>query len=158
MYNGDHLEGSMSKTVIRPTALFVRASFLLCLGIWAGVLILWYGHYRDYTPKVLLLPAVLMLWPAALEVRRRFTRLILEDDAIHYETGVLTKTTRSLELSAIVDVRTHQNLFGRIADLGTLTIQPNGEAEPIELRNVERPRDAAKQILDGIRAHRGMRG
>ncbi len=145
----------MAKLVVRPTTVFARIGYFTCFGLWLGAAVMWYGQDRSRESAVLLVPVLLFLWPVILHMRQYFTTLTVQDGKLSYESGIFSRVTRTMELSRVVDVRVEQSVLQRLFGFGDLRLQPEGEAERIEMKHVDNPRKVAAELLDEIRASRG---
>lgn len=140
--------------LIRPTMKLIRgaywAAFLvlaLATGVWVNV----YKAHQD----ALWLPAaaaLLLLWPALKHIRRGFTKITVTGDKLRYETGLLSKTTRTIQLSKVQDVRVDQTLLQRILRIGDLSIETAGETSRLMISGIDDPQETADQIVEASRA------
>ena len=91
--------------------------------------------------------------------RRRYISLTLDGDRLRYEEGVLSKSTRSLNLTTIQDVRVRQSMTGRILRVGSLTLETAGETGQLTMENLDTPQQVADHILAlARRAHQSQAG
>jgi uncharacterized membrane protein YdbT with pleckstrin-like domain len=111
--------------------------------------------YRQYSGKglelLLIVPALLLLWTAGRHLSLRFTTLTIEAGRLRFEQGVLSRSTRTMDLAKVQDVRVDQSLGQRILNLGNLTLETAGEAGILTMANIDRPRKIADAIL--VAAH-----
>jgi uncharacterized membrane protein YdbT with pleckstrin-like domain len=103
---------------------------------------------------LLAVPALGFLILAIRHMRRRLIKLTILDDRLRYEAGVLSKSTRTMELTKIQDVRVDQTLGQRLLDIGDLSLETAGETSRIVMRSIDDPHAAADKILELSRAHR----
>jgi uncharacterized membrane protein YdbT with pleckstrin-like domain len=138
----------VSETTIRPTMKFIRAGYLAVLAIFAAALVVYLTH-RDTDLWILPVAAgLLLLWPAARHVRRQTSRATLAGDRLRYETGLASKSTRTLQLSKVQDVRVDQSLAQRIFGVGSISIETAGESSRLTIHNIDAPQRAADLIMD----------
>ena len=71
---------------------------------------------------------LLFLVPLRSHLRQHFTKMTLAGDKLRYESGVLSKTTRTIPVSKIQDVRARQSFGQRLIGVGDLTVETAGEA------------------------------
>lgn len=150
----------MDEIVIRPTIKWVRFAYT-CWFLIGFVLIFVKNNYlpdQPLWPVWVVVGLLWILWPLRLQVRRRFTRLILEGDKLRYEVGVLSKTTRTLQVSKIQDVTVTQSLWQRLAGTGDVAIETAGESGPIVIRELDQPQAVADQIMDWTREQPKRKG
>ncbi|MGD0497752.1 MAG: PH domain-containing protein [Bryobacteraceae bacterium] len=144
----------MPDITVQPTAKFIKAGALLVAAAVVGHVILYVAREKASPPAwVIWLPALLMVLPAAYWVRRRFTKLVIAGDRLRYETGMASRSTRTIQLSKIQDVRVGQRISQRLFDVGDLAIETAGEASRLTLHNMDRPQALADEIMD--RAQKG---
>ena len=139
---------------IRPTAKFLKAGTVLAFLVVAALEILYYQYWRDqaaltYLPMIC---PVLLLWPAARWIRRRFTRAIVSGDRLRYETGSASRSTRTIQLSKVQDIRVDQSILQRIFRIGNISIETSGETSRLILLNVDRPQTVADELMNRTQA------
>lgn len=140
----------MSEMVVRPTLKWVRFAYTVWF-LFAFVLVLvcnnyWQGKHLEWV--ALAVGIVWAVWPLRLQIRRRMTKLIVEDDKLRLEVGLLSKTTRTLQLSKIQDITVKQSPLQRLLQLGDLSLETAGESGPLLVRNLDQPQALADQIMD----------
>jgi putative membrane protein len=135
--------------IIQPTNKWIRIQFwtvFLVLCICVG---LYVNKFADrISPWVLVVPALPFFFPLRGQLRRRFTKATLAGDKLRYESGVFSKTTRTIPVSKIQDVRAEQTLGQRLAGVGDVTVETAGEAGALELRNIDAPQAVVEAILN----------
>jgi uncharacterized membrane protein YdbT with pleckstrin-like domain len=138
--------------IVRPTAKFLKAGFivagLVVLGLEILILTTWTG-----TPLLMIAPVVILLWPAMRSLERRFTKATISGDRLRYETGMTSKSTRTIQLSKVQDVRVDQGVMQRVFNIGDISIETAGETSRLSIPNVDNAQALADDILN--RAHRG---
>ncbi len=140
----------MSEMVVRPTLKWVRFAYTVWF-LFAFVLVLvcnnyWQGKHLEWV--ALAVGVVWLVWPLRLQIRRRMTKMIVEDDKLRVEVGLLSKTTRTLQLSKIQDITVRQTFMQRLLKLGDLSLETAGESGPLLVRNLDQPQILADQIMD----------
>jgi uncharacterized membrane protein YdbT with pleckstrin-like domain len=136
----------MTGLVVRPSTKTLKVAYLLCL-LTAGA-IFGYGRYLEKRLELLLIvPALGLLWAAGRHLSLRFTTLSIEGGRLRFEQGVLSRSTRTMDLSKIQDVRVDQSVGQRILNLGNLTLETAGEAGTLTMANIDQPRRIAEAIL-----------
>jgi uncharacterized membrane protein YdbT with pleckstrin-like domain len=96
----------------------------------------------------MVLPPVLLLWPAVRALERRFTCITVSGDRLRYETGITSKSTRTIQLSKVQDVRVDQGLMQRMFNVGNLSIETAGETSRLTIGNVDSPQALADELLN----------
>lgn len=136
----------MADVVIRPTLKFIKAGYAAVLALTAGAFLGWLSLDRQPTwiPAVVL---VLLFWPLSRHVRSRTSKVTITGDKLRYESGVLGKSTRTIQLSKIQDVRVDQSLSQRVFSVGNVSIETAGESSRFTLENIDGPQQVADLIL-----------
>ena len=137
----------MEDRTLHPSMKTVWAAYGLAIvvilaGIWA-----YFKYEPDWPPWV---PAILLilLWPAVrMHVSRRLITLRLHDDHLTLETGLLSRTRRTIDMAKIQDVTVRQTLGQRMLGVGDITLESAGESGSMGIANLDSPRDIADEIL-----------
>ncbi|MFY9728506.1 MAG: PH domain-containing protein [Bryobacteraceae bacterium] len=144
----------MPDIIIRPTMKFLKAGTIAAAIVFLGLeivyLALWEGQFPHHW--IMILPPLVLLWPAARWVRRQATRAVVTGDRLRYETGLVSKFTRTIQLAKVQDVRVQQRLVQRVVDVGDLSIETAGEASRLTLVNVDEPHKLADEIMNRSQA------
>jgi len=139
----------MPDTIIRPSTKLIKLTYWLAILLAAVVLAY---SYVDSAPRgivwLLLLPALILVWAAGVHIARQFTKLTVTGDRLRYESGILSKSTRTMELVKVQDVRVDQSLGQRMLNLGNLSIETAGETSRMTIGNIDRPNEVAERILE----------
>ena len=126
----------MSEMVIRPTMKFIYLGYVVVIVIVAAIVIAttqvqWPAEipapWQHWIPW---LSVLLLLWPLKRQLRNRLTKMTILDDRLRYETGLMSKTTRTILMSRVQDVTVHQRIGQRIFGVGDVSIETAGEAKP----------------------------
>jgi membrane protein YdbS with pleckstrin-like domain len=143
--------------VLRQSIKFLLASYTLCGLLEAAIAVYWLTSpdHPDVPIWVpLTLPVVLQLFTAVRHVGRLASRLTIVGDHIKWESGLLSRSTRVMELAKVQDVRVDQSLGQRVFGIGDLSVETAGESSRIVMRSVDRPHQAAEHVLGLARAQR----
>ncbi len=144
----------MPDIIIRPTTKFLKAgaiaAAIVFLGLEIAYLALWEGQFPHHW--VMILPPLVLLWPAARWLRRQAQRTVVTGDRLRYETGLASKTTRTIQLAKVQDVRVQQRLAQRVFNVGDLSIETAGEASRLTLARVDDPHKLADEIMNRAQA------
>ena len=139
----------MPDTIIRPSIKLVKLTYWMAILLAAVVLAY---SYVDTAPRwiiwLLLPPALLFVAAAAAHAKRLFTKLTVTADRLRYESGILSKFTRTMELVKVQDVRVDQSLGQRLLNLGNLSIETAGETSRMTIGNIDGPNEVAERILE----------
>jgi uncharacterized membrane protein YdbT with pleckstrin-like domain len=139
---------------IRPTSKFIMLRAILAVLVFLAVEIAWYTQWRDREDLVRYVPIIaplILIWPLPGALRRQFSKTMVSGDRLRYETGGFSKSTRTLQLSKLQDVRVDQNLTQRMFGVGNLSLETSGEASRLTLEDVDNPQALADDLLN--RAH-----
>ena len=142
----------MSEMIIRPTMKFVRLGDVVVVVIVVALVVAMMRMQwppwvpSPWRPWIPWLPVLLLLWPLKRHLRNRFTKMTILDDRLQYETGILSRTTRTVQLSKVQDVSVHQRLGQRIFGVGDLSIETAGKSSWEAIVNIDRPQEVADHI------------
>ncbi len=140
----------MEDLTIRPTAKFIMLRTIVAILIFLAVEIAWYTQWRD-DEKLQFVPFVafvVLIWPLPGAVRRQLTKTTISGDRLRYETGALSKSTRTIQLSKLQDVRVDQSMPQRMFGVGSVSIETAGEASRLCITGVDNPQAVADEILN----------
>ena len=76
------------------------------------------------------------------------TKTTITGERLRYESGVASKSTRTIQLSKVQDVRVDQALSQRMFGVGDISIETAGEASRLTLVNIDNPQALADEILN----------
>ena len=141
-------------TLIRPTLKFIKLGYgaaAACVAAAAVAWLVWLPEY-PWLPAAALL---LLLRPAGRHIRRGFTKMTITGDKLRYETGFLSKSTRTIQLTKVQDVRVDQNLGQRIFGVGNLSIETAGETSRLTVIDIDEPQEVADGIVEASRSALG---
>jgi uncharacterized membrane protein YdbT with pleckstrin-like domain len=141
---------------IRPTAKFIMVRAIFSLLLFLAVEIAWYTQWRgdDRLRFVPMIAPLVLISPALRALRRQFTKTTISGDRLRYETGAFGKSTRTIQLSKLQDVRVDQNVTQRMFSVGNLSIETAGEASRLTVHNVDDPQGLADELMN--RAQKGL--
>lgn len=136
---------------VRPSTKLLLAGYVLCLVAAGGIVSYW--QVAEPAPKIemwwpLMLPAIALLLLVRRHIARVSTRLSVVGDRLRYESGLLSKTQRTMELHKVQDVRVDQTIGQRVLRIGNLSVETAGDSSRIEIRNIDSPQEVAERILD----------
>jgi uncharacterized membrane protein YdbT with pleckstrin-like domain len=127
--------------------------------VFLAIETLYFRYWRDLD-KLSVLPwlAPLVFVPVLLRaLRRQFTTVTIAGERLRYESGTFAKSTRTIQLSKVQDVRVDQNFTQRIFGVGNLSIETAGEASRLTIPDVDGPQALADAILDhSQKGHAGV--
>ena len=147
------MESTVSDQTIRPTAKFLIARFI-ATGIVFLVIEIWYFvslKGKTGTDLIPFIAPIVFVPPFFRLLARQFTTVTLSGDRLRYQTGALAKTTRTIQISKLQDVRVDQRPMQRMFNVGDISIETAGETSRLTIPDVDSPQSLADEILD--RAH-----
>ena len=147
----------MPDITVRPTTKLLKAGAaaagiaFLALEIWCVASL----NERLGTSLIMIAPILLLLWPAVRAIRRQFSKLVITADRLRYETGMLSKSTRNIQLGKVQDIRVSQHVFQRMMNIGNISIETAGPERlgDFTIPNVDAPQQLADEIMS--RAQKG---
>jgi putative membrane protein len=144
---------------IRPTAKFLKAGALLAAILFIALEVLYLMYEKDKLPQwVMIGPPLIMLWPLSRWIRRQSTNVTIIGDRLRYESGMAAKTTRTIQLTKIQDVRVEQGMLQRVFGVGNISIETAGEASRLTIVHVDHPQPLADELLDRAQHHNAVTG
>ena len=138
----------MPDLTVRPTAKFLKAGAILAGVVFLALEAAYYFWLSAQTPLLMILPLFVFVWPATRAFRRRYTKAVISGDRLRYESGLASKSTRTIQLTKVQDVRVDQRLFQRILNVGDLSIETAGESSRLIIPNVDDAQVLADEILN----------
>jgi membrane protein YdbS with pleckstrin-like domain len=138
---------------IRPSVKFIMLGYALCVlaEIAAGVVV--YGvekpaNPEDYMLAISVVILILAFFLAVRHIQRRVTKITILTDRLRYESGMFSKTTRTVELAKVQDVRVDQTLGQRIMNMGNISLETAGSSSRLVMNSIDSPQVAADHILE----------
>ena len=146
----------MPRMRLRPSTKFVKLGYVFCLVLAVAIAV----YLKSTGPAdermwwALIVPALLTVLVLARHIEKLVMKLEIKGDHLRFESGLLSKSTRTMELVKVQDVRVDQTLGQRIAGLGDLSFETAGGSSRIVMRSVDNPQLAADHILELAKAQR----
>ncbi len=140
----------MADIIVRPSTKLVKPFYFVALLI-AGLIYLWSRTYTEapgWFYSVYLVPALVVLMTAWKHFKLQFTRMTVSAGKLRYETGMLSKSTRTLEIHKVQDVTVVQSIAQRLTGTGNISIETAGETSRLTMPNVDSPHQVADRILE----------
>ena len=140
----------MSDLTIRPTTKFITLRAIISAIIFLAIETLYFSRWREMESlKYLPLIAPIIFIPVIMRLmRRQFAVVTISGDRLRYETGFLNKSTRTIQLSKVQDVRVDQRPLQRMFGVGNVSIETAGEASRLTVPDVDGPQSIADEILN----------
>src|SRR5207253_8264328 len=86
--------------------------------------------------------------PIQRAIRRQAVKLTITQDKLYWESGLLSKATRIIQIPKIQDVRVNQTIHQRMFNVGDVWIETAGEGSRLTLSHVDAPRALADRIIE----------
>ena len=139
----------MADIVIRPSMKFIKAGYVITLLVVAAGVVLTY-HYmpRTYPTWLPALWIVLLIWPIKRHIQRQAIKITIAGEKLRYETGIVSKSTRIIQLPKVQDVRAVQSFAQRLFGVGDISIETAGENSRLIVENLDQPQRLAEQLTD----------
>lgn len=139
----------MQELIVQPTAKFLKAGTTAAAVVFVGLEIAYLAAWRDDAGAwVMIIPPLILLWPLVGWIKRGMVKTTITGDRLRYETGFASKSTRTIQLSKVQDVRVDQRLGQRLYGVGNIAIETAGEASRLTLADVDNPHALADEILN----------
>ena len=150
----------MSDRVVRPSMKLVKFWYcfsLLVIVAAVFVHVLYLMSLKEpawlHEPWLPGVAALVLLVPIRRHIRRQLVKMTITGDKLRTEEGLFVKTTRSIQLSRVQDMRVDQSLGQRILGVGDISIETSGESSRLEIDNVDRPQSIADEIMAASQEH-----
>jgi len=134
----------MAETIIRPTMKFIKVGYAAVLLIIIALSIATLAW--QWPPWLAWISGVLLLWPLKRHLENRMTKITILEDKLRFDTGFLTKTTRTILVSRIQDITVSQRVRQRMLGVGDLSIETAGETSRLTIENIDSPQAFADEI------------
>src|SRR5215469_3783035 len=113
---------------LRPSLKFIKSSYVFCLLLAAAI-----GAFlamekdnqqvQDWGKWAFILPVILAFFTLIRHIRNRMVTVTVSDDRVREEIGLLSKSTRTIELDKIQEVNVHRTVWQRIFGIGDLSME-----------------------------------
>jgi uncharacterized membrane protein YdbT with pleckstrin-like domain len=139
--------------VIRSSMKFIKAGYVCALLVVCASVVVHYAYLaRQYPeqrfPYLPVASLFVLLWPIKRQLRRQTVKLTIAGDKLRYETGLMSKSMRIIQLPKVQDVRVLQSFWQRMFGVGDISVETAGESSRLVVGNLDRPRELAEQITD----------
>ena len=138
----------MSVMIVKPSSKPILPYYIFSgLVLMAAVYLIIQKEYSYYW----IAPALMIDFYAMIKhVALLSTKLTLDGENIHVDSGILTKERRSMPLRKLGDVHVGQSVMQRMMGLGDLSISAAGESTRHTIENIDRPQEVCDKILNSI--------
>ncbi|HXI38811.1 MAG TPA: PH domain-containing protein [Bryobacteraceae bacterium] len=150
----------MTDRVIRPSMKLIKAGYVLAVLVIVAAVVVHVKYLMPredptwvHQPWLPAVAALVLLLPIRRHIRRQSVKMTITGDKLRYEAGLLSKTTRNIQLSKVQDVRVDQSLGHRMLGVGDISIETSGESSRLEMDNVDSPQAIADEIIAASQEH-----
>ena len=143
---------------LRPSLKFIKLSYVLCLvlAVAIGVYLLVDKEHQQYIVWAFAVPGVILVVTVIRHIERRLVKLEILGDRLRFESGFLSKVTRTVELIKVQEISVQQTFGQRMVNLGDLQFETAGKDSSIRINSIDSPQEAADHILGLAKAQRSM--
>jgi uncharacterized membrane protein YdbT with pleckstrin-like domain len=144
----------MEDRVIHPSMKLIKFGYFLAVVVIVGAAIVQVNYIpQGQQPWLVAVAALAFVWPIRSHIRRQSTKATITGDKLRYEAGLLSKTTRTIQLSKVQDVRVDQTLGQRILSVGDISIETSGESSRLTIHHIDQPQTVADEIIAASQEH-----
>ena len=143
----------MEDLVIRPSTKIVMASYVIAALVTIGGIVAARLLFPD-SPYWWLGAIPGFGYEMAIVVRHLgllMEKLTISNERLRYESGFISKSTHTIDLGKVQDVRVDQNVKQRMLGLGLISVETSGGSSAISVDNVDDPHKVADMILERSR-------
>lgn len=146
----------MPRMQLRASMKFIKLGYVMCLllAVAIAVYLEATGPADERLWWLLLVPGILGVIVMIRHIRRRMVKLEITGDRVRYESGFLSKMTRTEDVGKLQDVQVHQTIGQRLLGIGDLSFETAGGSSRIVMHSIDRPQMVADHILELARAQR----
>jgi putative membrane protein len=141
----------MSDRIIRPSMKQIKLWYAVAVLVIVAAVVVQakYLTPKDQPPWLPVVAVLIVL----IHIQRQTIKVTLTGDKLRYESGLLSKTTRNIQLSKVQDVRVDQSLGQRMMGVGDISIETSGESSRLEVDNIDQPQAIADEIIAASQEH-----
>ena len=145
----------MSDRIIRPSMKQIKLWYAVAVLVVVAALVVQakYLTPKEQPPWLPFVALVFLLIPIRRHIRRQSMKVTITGDKLRYEAGLLSKTTRNIQLSKVQDVRVDQSLGQRMMGVGDISIETSGESSRLEVDYIDQPQAVADEIIAASQEH-----
>ena len=138
----------MAVMIVKPSSKPILPYYIISgLVLMAAVYVIVSMQYSYYW----IAPALLIDFYAVIKhISLLSTKLTIDGDNVHVDSGILTKERRSMPLRKLGDVHVEQSIMQRMMGLGDLSISAAGESTRHTIANIDSPQEVCDKILNSI--------
>jgi uncharacterized membrane protein YdbT with pleckstrin-like domain len=120
--------------------------YIVSLLVFAAIAIA--GYLRPpLNPWFFVFPGLILAWTIRCHFELLLTSLTVDGEFLRYESGLLSRTTRTVEIGKVQDVRVDQTIGQRLMGTGNLSVETAGGSSHLSMPDIDRPHEIAAQVL-----------
>jgi uncharacterized membrane protein YdbT with pleckstrin-like domain len=141
----------MEEFVVRPSIKLLKTAYgvaiftIVCLGIAKAMDLL--QALAQYWWLAFVPPVLYLCWIASRHLNLMLSKLVVNDDRVRYEAGLLSKQMHAIDVSKVHDVRVEQSVRQRVLGVGDLTVETAASSSRIHIKDIDDPQKVADRIL-----------
>jgi uncharacterized membrane protein YdbT with pleckstrin-like domain len=141
----------MEEFVVRPSIKLLKTAYVIaifaivCLGAAKAFDLL--QTLGAYWWAVFIPPVIYLFWIASRHLNLRLSRMVVNDDRVRFESGLLSKQMHAIDVSKVHDVRVEQSVRQRVLGVGDLTVETAASGSRIHIKDIDDPQKVADRIL-----------
>lgn len=144
--------------LIRPSLKFIQLSYVfsMLLAIALGVYIMAIPTHPDWAVWGFVLPGIWLFFTFVQHMKKRLVKITIMDDRLRLERGFFSKSTETIDIEKIQEVRVHQTLWQRMFNIGDLMLETAGKSSGNGMESIDNPQAVADHIHSLGRAQRAQ--
>lgn len=133
--------------VIRPSTKLVIAGYVfIAILLAAAAFVLYSVAEKPFQPWHTL-ALLLFVFPLKRHIASRLVTLSIDTDHLTFETGLLSRSRRTIDLAKVQDVTAKQTIGQRMLGTGDLALETAGERSAMVMERIDNPRAVADMII-----------
>jgi uncharacterized membrane protein YdbT with pleckstrin-like domain len=139
----------MADRVIHPSMKTVWLAYGFVIIVVGACIWAYYTYGQDKPAWLMAIPLVLLVFPMRMHFTRRLITMTLQDHHLTLESGLFSRTRRTLDMAKIQDVTVKQTMGQRMMGIGDVLLEDSGKGGTLGIYNVDNPRLIADEIIAG---------
>jgi uncharacterized membrane protein YdbT with pleckstrin-like domain len=142
----------MADLIIRPSTKVIIFWDIVAVIVAIGGTVAGYVFIPQYQWWLGCLPGVGMLVATGIRyLGLMMNKLTITTDHLKSESGFVSKSTHTIDLAKVQDVRVDQNIRQRLLGMGRISVETSGGSSAIAIDDVDNPHKLADMILERSR-------
>ena len=143
----------MEDLIVRPSSKIVMMYYILAgIVMVAGIVLVYLAMPDHQSLWIGAIPGILLEFGAVARHLSILTeKITISSERLRYESGFISKSTHTIDLAKVQDVRVDQSVRQRLLGMGLIAVETSGGASSIVVNNIDNPHKVADMILDRSR-------